>query len=70
MLAIAEWKICQIFKTQKIHNNKKRKIMNRSSKGFGLAGVLATVLFLVVTAVMSSSANAVQSEIQTQHDQK
>ncbi|GAB5380791.1 MAG: hypothetical protein Alis3KO_21780 [Aliiglaciecola sp.] len=44
--------------------------MNRSSKGFGLAGVLATVLFLVVTAVMSSSANAVQSEIQTQHNQK
>ncbi|MDC0602298.1 hypothetical protein OAP14_04620 [Aliiglaciecola sp.] len=32
--------------------------MNRSSKGFGLAGVFATVLFLVVMAVMSSSANA------------
>lgn len=35
--------------------------MNRSSKGFGLAGVLATVVFLVVAAVMSSSANATQS---------
>lgn len=34
--------------------------MNRSSKGFGLAGVLATVLFLVVTAVMSSSANSTE----------
>ncbi len=32
--------------------------MNRSSKGFGLAGVLATVLFLVVTAAMTSSANS------------
>jgi hypothetical protein len=32
--------------------------MNRSSKGFGLAGVLATVVFLVVTAVMSASANS------------
>lgn len=40
--------------------------MNRSSKGFGLAGVLATVLFLVVTAVMSSSANADQSELSVQ----
>jgi len=34
--------------------------MNRSSKGFGLAGVLATVVFLVVAAVMSSSANSAQ----------
>lgn len=34
--------------------------MNRSSKGFGLAGVFATVLFLVVTAVMSSSANSAE----------
>ena len=32
--------------------------MNRSSKGFGLAGVLATVVFLIVAAVMTSSANA------------
>lgn len=32
--------------------------MNRSSKGFGLAGVLATVVFLIVTAVLSSSANS------------
>lgn len=35
--------------------------MNRSSKGFGLAGVFATVLFLVVMAVMSSSANSAPS---------
>lgn len=35
--------------------------MNRSSKGFGLAGVLATVVFLVVTAVMSASANSASS---------
>ena len=32
--------------------------MNRASKGFGLAGVLATVVFLVVTAVMSASAGS------------
>jgi hypothetical protein len=32
--------------------------MNRSSKGFGLAGVLATVVFLIVAAVLSSSANS------------
>lgn len=40
--------------------------MNRSSKGFGLAGVLATVLFLVITAVMSSSANATQLQVEAQ----
>lgn len=34
--------------------------MNRSSKGFGLAGVLLTVVFLVVTAVMSASANSAE----------
>lgn len=32
--------------------------MNRSSKGFGLFGVVAAVVFLVVTAVVSTSANA------------
>lgn len=40
--------------------------MNRSSKGFGLAGVLATVVFLVVTAVMSASANSAQIDQQIQ----
>lgn len=39
--------------------------MNRSSKGFGLAGVLATVIFLVVTAVMSTSANSAETTAQT-----
>lgn len=39
--------------------------MNRSSKGFGLAGVFATVLFLVVMAVMSSSANSAPITIST-----
>ncbi|MGY0622787.1 MAG: hypothetical protein ACW7DO_11040 [Paraglaciecola chathamensis] len=29
--------------------------MNRSSKGFGLAGVLATVVFLIVAAIFSAS---------------
>lgn len=32
--------------------------MNRSSKGFGLAGVFATVLFLVVLAVVSAPASS------------
>lgn len=34
--------------------------MNRSSKGFGLAGVLATVVFLIVTAVISTSASSAE----------
>lgn len=37
--------------------------MNRASKGFGLAGVLATVVFLVVTAVMSASATSAEVEV-------
>ena len=32
--------------------------MNRSSKGFGLAGVLATVVFLIVAATFSASAKS------------
>jgi hypothetical protein len=32
--------------------------MNRSSKGFGLAGVLATVVLLIVAAVFSASAKS------------
>ncbi|MCV2885530.1 hypothetical protein OE749_12570 [Aestuariibacter sp. AA17] len=36
--------------------------MNRSTKGFGLAGVLLTVIFLVVAAVMSSPASALTSQ--------
>ena len=32
--------------------------MNRSSKGFGLAGVLATVVFLIVAAIFSTSAKS------------
>jgi hypothetical protein len=40
--------------------------MNRSSKGFGLAGVLATVVFLIVAAVLSSSANSTPKDVATQ----
>ncbi|MFQ3197732.1 MAG: hypothetical protein ACI8R9_000600 [Paraglaciecola sp.] len=32
--------------------------MNRSSKGFGLAGVLATVVLLMVAAIFSASAQS------------
>ncbi|WP_339768556.1 hypothetical protein [uncultured Paraglaciecola sp.] len=32
--------------------------MNRSSKGFGLAGVLATVVVLIVAAIFSTSAKS------------
>ncbi|MCC2614975.1 hypothetical protein LJ739_01810 [Aestuariibacter halophilus] len=42
--------------------------MNRSSKGFGLAGVLATVVFLVVTAVMSASAKSEPVSVTPVHD--
>lgn len=32
--------------------------MNRSNKGFGLAGVLVTVIFLIVAAIFSASAKS------------
>ncbi|WP_268801392.1 hypothetical protein [Paraglaciecola hydrolytica] len=32
--------------------------MNRSNKGFGLAGVFATVVILIVAAIFSASANS------------
>lgn len=32
--------------------------MNRSNKGFGLAGVLVTVIVLIVAAIMSASATS------------
>lgn len=32
--------------------------MNRSSKGFGLAGVLVTVILLIVAAIFSASAKS------------
>jgi hypothetical protein len=32
--------------------------MNRSNKGFGLTGVFATVVILIVAAIVSASANS------------
>tara|TARA_R110002153_G_scaffold53487_4_gene149163 strand:+ start:37731 stop:37895 length:165 start_codon:yes stop_codon:yes gene_type:complete len=32
--------------------------MNRSNKGFGLAGVIVTVIFLIVAAIFSASAKS------------
>ena len=32
--------------------------MNRSNKGFGLAGVIFTVIFLIVAAIFSASAKS------------
>ncbi|MFB1035951.1 MAG: hypothetical protein QMC38_11465 [Sinobacterium sp.] len=32
--------------------------MNRSNKGFGLTGVIATVIFLIVAAIFSASAKS------------
>lgn len=32
--------------------------MNRSNKGFGLTGVLVTVIFLIVAAIFSASAKS------------
>ena len=32
--------------------------MNRSNKGFGLAGVLVTVILLIVAAIFSASAKS------------
>lgn len=34
--------------------------MNRSTKGFGLTGVAVAVLFMIVTAVFSSSAKSAE----------
>ncbi len=38
--------------------------MNRSSKGFGLAGVAVAVVLMFVTAVFSSSASSSPQETQ------
>lgn len=32
--------------------------MNRSNKGFGLTGVIVTVIFLIVAAIFSASAKS------------
>jgi hypothetical protein len=36
--------------------------MNRSNKGFGLAGVFATVVILIVAAIFSASAKSTPSD--------
>jgi len=38
--------------------NNKRRLMNRSSKGFGLTGVAVAVVLMFVTAVFSTSAKS------------
>ncbi|MDO6691784.1 hypothetical protein Q4574_00750 [Aliiglaciecola sp. 3_MG-2023] len=43
--------------------------MNRSSKGFGLTGVFATVLFLVVLAVVSTPASSQTMSDEIKHTQ-
>ena len=40
--------------------------MNRSSKGFGLAGVIVTVIVLAVAAMMSATATSSDFPPQTQ----
>jgi hypothetical protein len=43
--------------------------MNRSNKGFGLAGVLVTVIILIVAAIFSASAKSstlAESSVNTQ----
>jgi len=41
--------------------------MNRSSKGFGLVGVFCVVVFMIVTAVFSASANSVAMDHTTKY---
>ncbi|GAA6184409.1 hypothetical protein [Aliiglaciecola sp. NS0011-25] len=43
--------------------------MNRSSKGFGLTGVFATVLFLVVLAVVSTPASSKTISTESKQEQ-
>ena len=44
--------------------------MNRSNKGFGLAGVFATVVILIVAAIFSASAKSSSVEqVTTQQTQ-
>lgn len=40
--------------------------MNRSSKGFGLAGVFLAVVVLIVSAVMSTSASSHELVLQSE----
>jgi type II secretory pathway component PulK len=44
--------------------------MNRSNKGFGLAGVFATVVVLIVAAIFSASANSDQTQVSQTQEQK
>lgn len=45
--------------------------MNRSNKGFGLAGVFATVVILIVAAIFSASAKSDQTQTpQTQQQNR
>ncbi|MDP5041300.1 MAG: hypothetical protein NWQ26_10595 [Paraglaciecola sp.] len=39
--------------------------MNRSNKGFGLTGVFATVVILIIAAIFSASAKSDQTTIAT-----
>jgi hypothetical protein len=41
--------------------------MNRSNKGFGLTGVLITVIFLIVAAIFSASAKSATIKQFTSH---
>ncbi|MGS2721857.1 hypothetical protein [Paraglaciecola aestuariivivens] len=38
--------------------------MNRSNKGFGLAGVLVTVILLIVAAIFSASAKSAPTAVE------
>lgn len=41
--------------------------MNRSSKGFGLTSVVVVVLFMIVTAAFSTSAQSTELSIEAEH---
>ena len=58
------WKSIQQRVSDAVQYNKRRK-MNRSSKGFGLTGVAIAVVFMLLTAVFSTSAQSSQTEADT-----
>ncbi len=43
--------------------------MYRSGKGFGLTGVAVAVLFMILTAVFSSSASSAESKVSEKRSQ-
>ena len=60
-LQIGYRRFCCGFIWQNVSIDNKRRLMNRSSKGFGLTGVAVAVVLMFVTAVFSTSAKSAEA---------